>query len=167
MDSSFIGRMVAPFSAATRFSGRSTRGEFWPYMLSLVILYIVVFVIGVAAMFNGVASPVAIMFPALGILILLAWAAVARRMHDVDWSGRWMTAYVVATFIFIALFFCFYAAAMTPGSEPQFGIMIPAMAVSMIANVLGLLILVICVLEGTRGDNRFGPDPLDKTRPIS
>jgi uncharacterized membrane protein YhaH (DUF805 family) len=66
------------------FSGRTTRGSFWPlFMLALIVLI-----------------PLLIAVPPIGVLlaafiILPLAGAATRRMHDVGLSGRWLLPLIV------------------------------------------------------------------------
>ncbi|HLL30558.1 MAG TPA: DUF805 domain-containing protein, partial [Allosphingosinicella sp.] len=89
----------------------------------------------------------------IGILILLSWLALLipsiavgiRRLHDIDRTGWWLML----------------------GYGPSILSTILAMAESVelaaIFNLLSMIgfivLLVFAVLPGTRGPNRYGPDP--------
>ena len=88
-------RAFAPLGRLLEFEGRSAPADFWPYMLLLVAIYVVGFALMFAHVAYGIGSPVASMFALVAALIILAFAAVVRRLHDVGWSGRWMVAYVL------------------------------------------------------------------------
>ncbi|ARO27143.1 DUF805 domain-containing protein [Rhizobium sp. S9] len=121
------------------FSGRASRSEYWWFAL---FYFLVLFAIGLACLVtasfsdlrDGVPPPVALLL-FIGGLIWLAMflpqvAVQVRRFHDRNISGWW----------YLALFVC--------GFVPYVGF------------IAGIAVLVISVLPGTEGPNRFGPDPL-------
>ena len=75
-------------------------------------------------------------------------AASIKRLHDRNKSGWWIVPFIVAT-----------------GLYGQFG---DRLGGSYAAVVIGLAVFIafmwgfveMCCLTGTRGPNRFGPDPL-------
>jgi uncharacterized membrane protein YhaH (DUF805 family) len=77
-EAGLLGRMTAPPSDGAGLGGRMRRADSWPYMLLVAGIYGVVLMCGLTA-----------------ALILLAFAAAVRRLHDVGWSGRWMGPYVL------------------------------------------------------------------------
>ncbi|WP_184694192.1 DUF805 domain-containing protein [Rhizobium leguminosarum] len=120
------------------FSGRASRSEYWWFILFCVLalfpLAILAFVLAYATSGGGVPSPVSytvVIWILFALAILLPGISLqVRRFHDRNISGWW----------YLALFVCGYI--------PYVGI------------VTGLAILVISVLPGTEGPNKFGPDPL-------
>lgn len=137
--------MFLPFRRYAEFSGRSRRMEYWMFALLNAIVMVVIF----GAMFAmrdvddvavDPANPLAIygwMFSGVGVLLLLWFLAVlvpsiavsVRRLHDRDMSGWWYLGFVIG------------------GLIPYIGLLI------------SLAFLVIMLLPGTPGPNRFGEDP--------
>ena len=119
------------------FSGRASRSEYWWFVLFVSLVAIALGGIGLATMNfeTGEPSTVSIIFFALvGVFylaMLLPMIGVGvRRFHDRDLSGWW------------------YLGAMIGGAIPYVGF------------VVSIAALVVTLLKGTDGDNRFGPDPL-------
>ena len=157
-------RLFAPLTRLLDFRGRTRRAEFWPYILLLVTIYLLGWVFLFAGgMRGGPFGGVMVLFLLVGLLALLAFAAAVRRVHDVGWSGWWVGAYVLLTLLFIT--FAFYSRARALAGDQ--GMMLDyfplVAALGLFQNGLGLLLLVLCVLDGTPGPNRFGQDP--KGRP--
>ncbi len=139
--------MIMPLKRYAEFSGRSRRKEFWFYsLLNLLILGVLVALrfgsggtasIMEAARGGGVFAVYGAMFGGIGILIALwslatfipSLAVSIRRLHDRDMSGWWYLGFLV-------------------------GSLIP-----LINFLVSIGFLVLMCLEGTRGPNRFGPDP--------
>jgi len=140
--------MLLPFKRYAEFSGRSRRMEYWSFILLNVIVYIVLGGIMVAGGFNlaamsdpaamSAAAPGTVFYIGAGLLGLYALAilvpsiaVVVRRLHDRDMSGWWYLGVIVAS-------------------------MIP-----FVGFIAGIAFLVLMLLPGTPGPNRFGPDPKD------
>lgn len=126
------------------FSGRAPRSEYWWFTL---FYFLVMLVIGLAFSLvgglNDLGNPSGA--PELGTLpiiililggifmlgmILPGIAVLVRRFHDRNLSGWWYLAAVVAGFI------------------------------PFVGFLASIAVLVITVLKGTDGPNKFGPDPL-------
>ncbi len=122
------------------FSGRASRSEYWYFYLFVVICWAVLAAAffglgGIRAIETGRFTTVNYIVGALCVVgfiyILIPNISVqVRRFHDRDLSGWWVLAGWVGSNI------------------PYVG------------TVVGIVMLVITILKGTDGDNRFGPDPL-------
>lgn len=141
--------MIMPFKRYAQFSGRSRRREFWSFMLLNFIVYAVLFAIVLGTGFSlsqlqgaDPNNPLAMygsLFSGTGLLLVVWWLATivptiavsVRRLHDRDLSGWWYLGVFVASFI------------------------------PLVGMLTSIAFLVIMFLEGTRGPNRFGPDPKD------
>ena len=139
--------MLLPFRRYAEFTGRSRRKEYWMFVLFNAIVFAVlsllVFgVLGAEASMDGLdpANPMGIyggLLSGAGLILVLYWLVVlipsiavgVRRLHDRNMSGWWYLGFVVLSFIPI------------------------------IGFVASIALLVIMVLPGTVGPNRFGPDP--------
>ena len=97
------------------FTGRSSRREFWMFILFNLM---VVLVLGLIEEILGLTreSDRGVLTSFFQLAMLIPSIAVgARRMHDTDHSGWW--------------------------------------------SIVPVVNLIFAVTKGTRGDNRFGPDP--------
>jgi len=131
--------MLLPYRRYADFSGRSGRQEYWMFILFNIVIYLV-----------------------------LGGASLAYFIHkatDVDYApGRSLPVVGIVGVILLAIF--------------ALGSFIPSIAVQVrrfhdqdksgwfillgfVPYVGGLVVLVFMCLEGTRGPNRFGPDPRD------
>lgn len=141
--------MFLPFKRYFDFSGRSRRMEYWMFtLLNIIVVMVLVFIVlGTGGFASGLdpaagdAAVLASMFSGVGILIGL-WvlavlipsiAVTVRRLHDRDMSGWWYLAFIVG------------------GMIPYIGF------------VASIALLVLMVLPGTPGPNRFGEDPKNPT----
>ena len=85
-------------------------------------------------------------------LIIPGLAVTVRRLHDTNRSGWWMLIVVVPYFIVGIMM------GMAVASGDMTG-MASAGIVGLVALAGAVAMLVFMVLPGTKGDNRFGPDP--------
>ncbi|MGM4910492.1 DUF805 domain-containing protein [Rhizobium sp. 768_B6_N1_8] len=120
------------------FFGRASRSECWWFQLFYWLVLIGLGILAaLAAGSDGQDGPSSMLI-AVGIIaglfalamLLPQLSLTVRRFHDRNISGWWYLALFIAN-------------------------LIPYLNV-----VAGLAILVITVLRGTEGPNRFGPDPL-------
>ena len=135
------------------FYGRLSRRDFWLFYASTLLF------VAVSVLFLWV--------PVVGSLIMallviyLVWcqsSAMVRRLHDRNYSGKW----VLLPFVLLVLYFVARMPLYTLHPEQA------TWALTAIA-ILGagsyLLLLVLCALAGQVGSNRFGTDPLDSATP--
>ncbi len=136
--------MILPFKRYAEFSGRSRRMEYWMFaLLNVIVMTVLMFLAFGAGGFASLADPEAAeaglgaMFGGLGLLLVIYALAVlipsvavtVRRLHDRDMSGWWYLGAIL-------------------------GSMIPV-----IGFLVSIAFLVLMALPGTRGPNRYGPDP--------
>ena len=141
--------MILPYKRYFDFSGRSRRMEYWMFTLFCVIVAFVMIALMLAGglSFASFVTPEAaqmsigpMVFLGGGLLglfwlgtIIPSIAVVVRRLHDRDMSGWWYLGIVVAS-------------------------MIPLIGV-----IASIAFIVLMLLPGTPGPNRYGPDPKDPT----
>lgn len=144
--------MFMPIRRYAEFSGRSRRMEYWAFALLNIIVFALIWAIAMAfglslgaiQQLQAGGDP-GILF-GTGFMVLLGLGGIyglavlipsialtVRRLHDRDMSGWWYLGFIVL------------------GAIPFVG---------WIANIA---FLVITLLPGTRGPNRFGEDPKDPT----
>ena len=142
-----------PFRRCFDYSGRSRRREYWTYALLTFVAMILVSTIEEKL---GLSRPSPTggsseNGPLSGILFLClavpGLAVAVRRLHDSDRTGWWI-ALPVAPILF-------WMVALVGGFSGRvpFGLVLVAILVA------PLILLVLMCLPGTRGPNRFGPDP--------
>jgi len=170
------GAIGSGFRELLNFSGRTSRGQFWPYcgvVLGLAFaanaaLFTVV--IGGAAAsddpntfpsFTGLVWGVIVWG---GAAIFLLAAAVTRRLHDTGRSGWW--GLLPLPFVLAGLFLMMsFANQILEAEEPDmthFAILFGNNVVYLAA--LGFLIYLLA-RSGEKQDNRFGPSPLPSPLP--
>ncbi len=163
--------MLMPLRRYADFSGRSRRMEYWMWVLFQFLIYLGVIVLmmiigGGALMTGDPSSAMAAGGAALVIfglyfiwqlaVLIPSLAVTVRRLHDTNRSGWWILAPIVPYFVaFISIFGG--AASGSQGGLAAGGII---GLVSMLAAIgLGITLLVFMFLEGTKGPNKYGPDP--------
>lgn len=130
-----------PLKRYADFHGRSRRMEFWMFMLGYVLVALLLIGLGFVSAdlssFDSQNLPIGTKI-LIGLLVLLilgllipSIAVQVRRLHDQNLSGWWVLAAYVLS------------------NVPFVGFL-----------VLITWLVVLC-LPGTRGPNRFGPDPKD------
>lgn len=174
MDRSPIQWALLPLKKYATFSGRAPRAEFWWFMLALVIFYFAFWLLFVAIAGGSMAADadpgmgVMGMFGGLGLVFGLVWLALlipiiavqVRRMHDLDRSGWWIGIfYILYLLSIVVMFGSVGMAAAGTGEAPNMGTFGIAMILSVAYMIYAIVLLVFFVLPGTKGPNRFGPDP--------
>lgn len=167
--------IVLPLRRYAQFSGRSRRTEFWAFFLANLVLWIVVIALFVGSIMRLQSSglseqqmiPAVIgsgiwigLFGLVYLALILPWMALfVRRLHDIDFSGHWI-------WIMIGPWLTAVVLTMGAGAAAVSGKMNAIILVSGAANVLNLvsllgwlILMILALLTGTRGPNRFGDDP--------
>jgi uncharacterized membrane protein YhaH (DUF805 family) len=97
----------------------------------------------------------------LGLLIPTLAVSV-RRLHDTDRSGWWLLAPLAGLPVFLIGLAGTGISVLQPGGTPNFGGMFAILAIGGLLTLgFGIMVFVFTCLDGTRGPNRFGPDPKD------
>ena len=163
--------MLMPLKRYADFSGRSRRMEFWMWQLFNLIVYIGFAVVSMmllgggmmmaagdpnaAATAGGGALILFALYAIYGLAVIIPSIAVAvRRLHDTNRSGWWILLPVVPYVVMIA---GVGGVAASPDAAASGGAIVMLGMAALV--VTGLVLLVFYLLEGTKGPNRFGPDP--------
>lgn len=138
--------MTMPLKRYAEFSGRSRRKEYWMYVLFIILVSVVLSVVENVV---GLAQTVGPYGPLTALFALATFvpslAAGVRRLHDTDRSGWWLLIGIAPYLLALAL--------LMTGSLSLFTVL------SVVALIGAVALLVFLVLDGTKGPNRFGPDP--------
>ena len=143
--------MLLPLRRYADFSGRSRRMEYWMFQLLNAIVVVVLLLLIFGGMpLDALSNPEALAADTqpgavfwIGAVLAGLWAlgtlipgiaVVIRRLHDRDMSGWWYLGIIVAG------------------------------AIPFVNFIASIAFLVLMVLPGTKGPNRFGPDPLDPSQ---
>lgn len=170
-----IGWAMRPLKRYAEFSGRSSRAEFWWFMLAVMLIYCVLLVVGFALAGSspdpatatsplGIYSGLGAFMAVIGIywlaLLVPTLAVTVRRLHDTNRSGWWLGAYVLLYVAYMVVVMGIGASAgagVGPDAGAGLGIFILILSLAFFAYAIALL--VFYCLPGTRGPNRFGDDP--------
>ena len=164
--------MILPLKRYADFQGRSRRREFWMWVLFVLIALVVLSVIDEALGFGGSTQLGRVQTPPgpgifayaagvhggmltkiFGLAILIPNLALqVRRLHDTNRTGWWLLAWVIPYVIALALLVASIAGGDLASAATGGGLML-------LALIGAIAVLVFLCLEGTKGPNRFGPDP--------
>ncbi|MEO7680642.1 MAG: DUF805 domain-containing protein [Sphingomonas sp.] len=167
--------MLLPLRKYATFSGRARRKEFWMWVLFVVLVAIVLTVLdGVLGLGgrSGIGSTATqapggvgygagafarggILTAIFSLAILIPNLAVSvRRLHDIDRTGWWVVLPVVPYLLGMAMI-------VGGAATSNLALVGGASVLMLVGVVLAIVLLVFYCMAGTRGPNRFGPDPLD------
>jgi len=165
--------MIMPLRRYADFRGRSQRIELWMWILFQIVLFAILVtldnVLGLGGHHRAGAAPGStVLSYTYGFYVsggLLTWvffllalipnlAAHVRRLHDSDRTGWWVVM-PIAPFVFtLAL------GVIAVASRSLTMLLVTALFWLLSFGGIIWLIVLQC-LDGTRGENRFGPDPRD------
>lgn len=172
--------MILPLKKYAQFSGRSRRKEFWMYILFVFIVTIVLSMLdamlglggssystntlpngatgvgGAAGVSGGILAGIF----ALGTFIP-SLAVQVRRLHDTDRSGWWILLPLVPYLAGVALLLGGAMSGLGSGgmTAASGGALMVGGLLMAVGGICAIALLVFMCLDGTRGPNRFGPDP--------
>jgi len=152
-----------PLRKYAKFSGRARRAEYWWYTLAILIAYVIASILdnllGMSGMVGGAYGPLTALL-ALGTLVP-SLAVAVRRLHDTNRRGWWLLIFL-APYLILG-----FVTGLAAAQGNATGALASAGLLSLVILVLGITLLVFLVLDGTRGDNRFGPDPKAQERRVA
>lgn len=132
--------MLMPYRRYADFSGRSQRKEYWMFALFqfivAMVLLAIMFVGGMGSVneMTGQAEPGTLFYIGIGLLVIFG-------------IGSFIPSLAVSVRRF--------------HDQDKSGWFL---LLQLIPYIGGIIVLVFMCLDGTRGPNRFGPDPKDPTR---
>jgi uncharacterized membrane protein YhaH (DUF805 family) len=158
----FFEAISVCFSKYFDFSGRAARSEFWYFRLFIVIYSTT---LNIAVKLFADAAPnqnFAWFILALSAAVIIPDLSVqVRRLHDRDLSGFWLLPiYVLIPGAFFSVFYLNDQVNEQVTSAQQDGIVM--LGIVWVIWLLG--ILIIDMLPGTSGANKYGMDPLAKSK---
>ena len=144
------------------FSGRARRTEFWYFILFSCLLLIVAMALDVVC-FN---TPYGVFYLLVALFLFLPQLAVsARRLHDTGRTSKWLLwnylallAWAVAALVLSGL------SAFAGGRDASAWFLIVLCGGCVLFFVWEIVFLVWFCLPGTRGENKYGPDPKQDDR---
>ncbi len=133
------------------FSGRSSRSEYWYFVLFAALAGIAGSVVDAIMGTHGVVGGIVQL-----VHLLPSIAVSVRRFHDIDRAGWWYLAPFASLIVSgLALFLFPY-----PGGNDGTATGIMVLAGLIIAAVWVATLVFLCT-RGTRGGNRFGAEPFE------
>ncbi len=128
--------MLMPLRRYADFSGRSRRKEYWMFQLFVILLFMVLgAIIGVGGGFSGMFDPASGSSPSAMVWIVIA-------------------LFVILIFALIVPALAVIVRRLHDQDKSGWFILI-----QFVPYVGGIIMLVFMCIDGTKGENRFGPDP--------
>ena len=147
------------FGKITQMSGRSRRSEFWWFMLVYVIGYWVLSTIA------AVVLPVVESQIAVGLIMLVALPATARRLHDTG-HGSWWVIASWALNIGLSIYMItsgFFEEIQSVNADPMKAILnmnLPLFGIASLAlAITSFATFIFCLLDSDPLANKYGESP--------
>lgn len=139
---------IMPLRKYADFTGRARRREYWSFVLLYVVIFALASLIDRFAGLRGMVGPYG-PFTALVLVALLvpAVAVGVRRLHDTGRTGWWL----IAAYGPLILSTLLSTAGM---AQPNL-----ALILLLLAGAGSILLIVLLVMDGTKGPNAYGADP--------
>lgn len=170
-----------------RLSGRSSRREYWGFMLFCYLFTLVsVLLVPVGCIFGGLIGG------GVGLALLLvfvlysampALAVYVRRLHDVGWSGYWIALNYGITALTFGLCWFFFMSMMQEWLWDELGYYLSSpqsmyelvqvvqaemptsrwpwlRCLNVANNAFGFFLFVLTLWPGRKGSNSYGAEPL-------
>jgi len=147
------------------FSGRSSRSEFWFFVLFMVILLVIASIIDQFVL--GSEGP-GILYFIVAIVHLIPGIAVSvRRLHDIDRTGLWVLLFWLVPIVVSLIGMIFLGGSIfmmmsgdSAGMAAGFATMGAGfLLIAVIDLAIAIIAIVFYVTPGTLGPNTYGPPP--------
>lgn len=169
--------MFRPLIRYADFRGRASRTEYWLFAILQGLWYGLLVGLCLTAMGSGESSqatPGVLIAFGLILLSLVAlvvpnYAVLVRRLHDSGRGAVWLCLILPGLFSSMltigTIVTAVGAVGMGASREAFVGTALAGLGAAGLLSMLGmvcqLVLFVLTLLPGTRGPNRFGPDPRD------
>lgn len=170
--------LLRPLMRYADFKGRASRSEYWLFMTLQGLIYgLCILMAGLSltnrSMDAGILRLIGWLAVALVVMIGLLlpnYAVTARRLHDSGRSAKWMVLLLPGIAGHFTGLMSLGSLAKSTTLEGETGAALAQAAISSLAGVgimaaltaiCGTALGVMMLLPGTRGENRYGPDPQD------
>lgn len=159
---SFIDAIKMGFQKYFKFSGRSTRAEFWWWFLFITITGGVVSISVTLYISSLTSSAANAVLAVSGIIIwftrlVSSLAIVVRRLHDINRTGWWLLLFSVGNFLE------FVPGLLFGSVGPYYRSSIWYLIYLLMSLILVIVIIVYACKRGDKGPNKYGPDPRQAT----
>ena len=146
------------------FSGRSSRAEFWFFVLFVFILSIVANVLDVLLL-GSYGYGAAVLSSLVSLIHFIPSLSVSvRRLHDIDRTGWWiMLAFLPVVALIVAMggsAMMMFGGGEIDGMSGFAAMGTGLMLTALISLIVLIVLLVFYCTPGTPGPNRYGPPPL-------
>ncbi len=174
--------LLRPLIRYADFKGRARRGEYWLFVTVQGIVLGLPIGLGLASASSGSAAGGAAllgMMALTGLLIIALivpnYALLARRLHDIDKSAKWMGLLLPGVLSQIMIIGSAFEVARHAATNAPAETAVPALlaglgaagVMGIVGMVCNLILFVMTMLPGTAGSNRFGHDPKDPSGQIN
>ncbi len=172
--------MFRPLIRYADFKGRASRSEYWLFAVFQGFWYALLIGLAMGSMGQGdtdngtVGVTVAFSLIVLSIAALIVpnYAVLVRRLHDSGRGAIWlclMLPSVLSSVMTIGtIFTAFSAVGMGASREAFVGTALAGLGAAGLLSIIGmvcqLVLFVLTLLPGTKGENGFGPDPRDPSQ---
>lgn len=172
--------MFRPLIRYADFKGRASRAEYWLFGLLQGVWYTLLLGLAVVAMGQSetgkATAGVLVAFGLIAVsviaLIVPNYAVLVRRLHDSGrgaiWLGLMMPSIASGVLILATLGTAVGSVGLGASREAFLATMLAGLGTAGLMGSIGMVcqivMLVLTLLPGTRGENRFGPDPRDPSR---
>jgi uncharacterized membrane protein YhaH (DUF805 family) len=160
-----IGWVMVPLRRYAEFGGRSSRAEFWKWILVfygvIILLMSLIFfrlLVSIGRGTLGVTGSM-VVFGILAAIIffggLLPTIAIqVRRLHDTNHSGFWLLGSVGLSVVDNVI---------NGIGGPDGGAGVIGVVLGIASGIYSIVLLVFYCLPGTQGENDYGPSPYANT----
>ena len=149
------GGVVAVLATLFIFRGRANRAKYWLVSLICALILVVANLADYAADASAVAIVSALVAAVVATIVNILVSI--RRLHDRDKSGHWMWL-----FYGVPLVLGLVAEVFLLQTAPRNQSLVFGLRLVEVGFIFWAFVELGC-LPGTRGPNRFGPDPLART----
>jgi uncharacterized membrane protein YhaH (DUF805 family) len=147
------------------FSGRSSRSEFWFFVLFMLIVLVIASIIDQFVL--GSEGPGILYFILAIVHLIPAIAVSVRRLHDIDRTGLWVLLFWLAPLVVFLIAMIFMGSSLFMVMSGDSGAMAAAFAtmgagfllVAVVDIVIVIIAIVFYVTPGIPGPNTYGPPP--------
>jgi uncharacterized membrane protein YhaH (DUF805 family) len=177
----FAMLMFRPLMRYADFKGRASRAEYWLFGVLQGLWYCLLMGLAVMAMGQGadfgdtsrrVLVLVGIMVLSLFALVVPNYAVLVRRLHDSGRGAIWLCLLLPTVLSSVLMVGTIATAVGSVGlgasREAFVGTALAGLGAAGVLSIIGyvgqLVMFILALLPGTRGDNKFGPDPRDPSQ---
>ena len=167
--------MLRPLLRYADFRGRARRAEYWLFVLFQGVLLGLLLALAMGSLGQKTTQAAVAGFMLwIGLLGLAGLAlfipnlaVLVRRLHDTGRSGWWILLQAPGWFAPMLVGGALATAGAQAGGDPAaatsaiVGALAGSSMIMMAASLCSLVLFVFTLLPGTKGPNRFGPDPKD------